>query len=305
MSFRLRLLNLGLRWLARPGLAKADDPVASRAGFLRVAHLFRMPPHLLHLEDSGPVPLHWVSVKRRNTDWVILYLHGGAYATGSPLTHVALIARIAKLTGLQAAAPAYRLAPEHPAPAAFEDAVLAHARLIAKGYGSDRIILAGDSAGGGLALALLADLCRRGLQPAGLFAFSPWTDLTLTGDSLVRNAVRDVFIPAERMPMTVDLVRGGLPVDDPRLSPLYARFDRPPPVLIQVGTTEILLDDSRRMAEVLRRAGGEVVLREWPDCPHVWQMTDGYVPEARAALVEVAGFVAGLVNSSIPPPDDN
>ncbi len=305
MSFRLRLLNLGLRWLARPGLARAEDPVVSRVGFLRVARLFRMPPYVLHLEEPGLVPLHWVSVRRSNTDWVILYLHGGAYAIGSPLTHLALIARIARLTGLQIAAPDYRLAPEHPAPAAFEDAVAAHAVLMAKGYRPDRIILAGDSAGGGLALALLAELCGRGLHPAGLFAFSPWTDLALTGDSLVRNAARDVFIPAERMPVTVALVRGGLAVHDPRLSPLYARFDCPPPVMMQVGTTEILLDDSRRMAEVLRSVGGEVVLREWPDCPHVWQMTDGYVPEARAALLEVAGFVAGLVSSSTPRPDDN
>ena len=305
MSFRLRLLNLGLRWFARPGLAKADDPVASRVGFLRVARLFRMPPGLLHLEDPGPVPLHWVSVRRRHGDWVILYLHGGAYATGSPLTHLALMARIAKLTALQVVAPVYRLAPEYPAPAAFDDAVAAHVMLIAKGYRPDRIILAGDSAGGGLALALLADLGGRGLHPAGLFAFSPWTDLALTGESLLRNAVRDVFIPAERMQVTVDLVRGALPADDPRLSPLYARFDCPPPVMMQVGTTEILLDDSRRMAEVLRRAGAEVVLGEWPDCPHVWQMTDGYVPEARAALLEVAGFVARLVSSSIPPTDDS
>ncbi len=305
MSFRLRLLNLGLRWLARPGLVKADDPVASRLGFFRVARLFRMPPFVLHLEDPGPVPLHWVSVRRSTSDWVILYLHGGAYATGSPLTHLALMARIAKLTGLQVVAPVYRLAPEHPAPAAFEDAGAAHASLIRKGYRPDRIILAGDSAGGGLALALLADLCHRCLHPAGLFAFSPWTDLALTGKSLVRNAARDVFIPAERMQPTVDLVRGGLHADDPRLSPLYARFTCPPPVLIQVGNTEILLDDSRRMAEVLRRAGGEVALREWQDCPHVWQMADGYLPEARAALLEVAGFIAGLVNSSTQQPNDS
>ena len=102
---------------------------------------------------------------------------------------------------------------------------------------------------------------------------------------------------------TVDLVRGALSASDPRLSPVHAVFNRAPPVVLQVGTSEILLDDSRRMADVLRQAGGDVTLSEWPDCPHVWQMLDGYVPEAQAALVEVAGFVARLVKSSLRPPD--
>lgn len=303
MSFRLRLLNFGLRWLARPRLARADDPVRARRNFDLVARLFRVPPYVLHLVEAGSVPLHWISVRRRYVDWVILYLHGGAYATGSPLTHLALMARIAKLTGLQVVAPEYRLAPEHPAPAAFEDVLAAHAVLIAKGCAVDRIILAGDSAGGGLALAVLAELCACGLRPAGLFAFSPWTDLALGGDSLVRNAASEVFLPAARLLFAVDLVRGAVSASDPRLSPVHAVFNRAPPVVLQVGTAEILLDDSRRMADVLRQAGGDVTLSEWPDCPHVWQMLDGYVPEARAALVEVAGFVERLVKSSPRPPD--
>ena len=301
MSLRLRLLNRGLRWLAKPRLAKTDDPVAARRNFGRVARLFRRPPYVLHLVEDGRVPLHWISVRRRNPDWVVMYLHGGAYATGSPATHRALMARIAKLTGLQVVAPVYRLAPEHPAPAAFEDAVAAHAALVAKGYAADRIILGGDSAGGGLALALLAELCSKGMPPAGLFAFSPWTDLQHGGDSLARNAAADVFLPASRMRFTVELVIGSLSDCDPRVSPLYAEFIAPPPVLLQVGTTEILLDDSRRMAEKLRQAGGAVILSEWTDCPHVWQMVDGYLPEARAALIEEAEFVAKLVSPLTPP----
>jgi acetyl esterase/lipase len=212
------------------------------------------------------------------------------------------MARLARLTGLQVVAPEYRLAPEHPAPAAFDDAVAAHGRLIGRGYAAGRIILAGDSAGGGLALAVLAEVCRRGLRPAGLVGFSPWTDLAGGGESRVSNAARDVFLPAERMAVAVERVRGSLDPADPRLSPVHAMFDHPPPVLLQVGTTEILRDDSRMMAAVLRRAGGEVRLSEWVDCPHVWQMLDGYLPEARAALVEVADFVATLVSSSPPPP---
>lgn len=302
MSLRLRLLNRVLRLVARPILAHTPDVAVARRDFDLLARIFRRPPFVLHLIDHAVVPLHWISVQRKRTDWVILYFHGGAYCTGNPRTHLALAARIAKLTGLQVALPEYRLAPEDPAPAAFDDARQVHAALIAKGFAADQIILAGDSAGGGLALALLAHLCAHGLTPAGLFAFSPWTDLALTGASLVENAGKDQVLPASKLPTTVDLVLGELECRDPRISPLYARFERPPPVFIQVGSGEILLDDSRRMGTVLQRAGGQVEVTEWPDCPHVWQMLDGYLPEARLALMDVAGFVGCLIRSSQPLP---
>jgi epsilon-lactone hydrolase len=295
MSLRLRLLTLGMRLLAKPILRRVADPARARRVFAFLSKGLPVPPHVLHLLDPGQVPLHWISARRRRSDWVILCLHGGGYIAGSPDTHLGLMARIAKLTGLQVASPDFRLTPEYPAPAAFDDALAAHAMLRMKGYAPGRIILGGDSAGGGLALAVLADLCQRGLRPAGLFAFSPWTDLTLAGDSLRTNAKADPLFPVERMADAVAMARGELAADDPRLSPLHARFVDPPPVLIQVGTTEILRDDSRRMAERLRMAGGRVELEEWADCPHVWQLLDGFLPEARAALVRVAEFVGVLV----------
>lgn len=307
MSLRLRLITLAMRLVVRPILARAWDPVKSRRDFARLSRWLCVPPYVLHLVDNAPVALHWISVNRRRSDWVIFYLHGGGYIAGTPLTHLGLAARIAKLTGLQVASPDYRLAPDHPAPAAFVDALAGHAHLLAQGYGADHIILAGDSAGGGLALALLADLCQRKLTPAGLFAFSPWTDLALTGASLQANAERDPLLPAHRMPDAVAMVLGDVDGRDPRISPLYACFDDPPPVLFQVGECEILLDDSRRMATVLRQAGGRVQLDEWPGCPHVWQMLDGYLPEARQALTKVAAFVGGLVafRPLFPLPDDS
>ena len=299
MSLALRLFTQVMRWLVQPVLATSSDPGKARRGFRLMARFLRVPPDVLHLVDRGPVPLHWISVRRRNADWVILYLHGGGYITGSPVTHLGLAGRIAALTGLQVASVDYRLAPEHPAPAALEDAKAAHAEILAKGYPPKRIILSGDSAGGGLALALLADLCARGLAPAGLFAFSPWTDLAMTGDSLAANEGRDPLLPVRRMPDLVQMVLGAMDARDPRISPLYAHFDHPPPVLLQVGSVEILLDDSRRIAEVLRQAGGEVTLAVWPDCPHVWQLLDGYLPEARLALLEVRDFVARLRISAL------
>ena len=299
MSLRLRLLALAVRWIARPMLQRTmlqrtGDAGRARRNFDRLAHLVRVPPYTLHLVDAGPVPLHLISVRRHRMEWVILYLHGGAYVSGSPRTHLAIMARLAKLTEMQVAAPRYRLAPEHPAPAAFDDAVTAHARLMQMGYPAGRIILGGDSAGGGLALALMADLCRRGLTPAGLFAFSPWTDFAMTGASLQTNAGRDPLLPADRMPEVVAMVLAGFEPRDPRISPLYATYRAPPPVFFQVGAEEILLDDSRRMAEVLRHAGGTVTVQEWPDCPHVWQMLDGYLPEARQALIQTADFIDSL-----------
>ena len=290
MSLRLAILNFGLRWIARPMLNRAFDPARSRRRFALVAKGFRRPPFVLHL----PGVLHRVTARLRSDAQVILYFHGGAYLTGSPRTHSGLAGRLARLTGLAIFLPEYRLAPENPAPAAFEDAVAAHASLMAKGYAAHQIILAGDSAGGGLALALLSHLCRTGLTPAALIAFSPWTDLTLTGESLRTLAHQEALLPPERLQEAVDMVRGDLPATDPRISPLYAVFLNPPPVFLQVGSTEILLDDSRRMAEALRRAGGQVTRQVWPDCPHVWQILDGWLPESRIALQEVARFVADL-----------
>lgn len=304
MSLRLRLFTLVMRWLVRPLLAATKDPAQARRDFNRMSRFLRVPPYLLHLIDPGRVPIHWISVTSRSATWVILYLHGGGYITGSPQTHVGLAGRISKLTGLQVASVDYRLAPEHPAPAALEDAKAAHAMLMAKGYSPSQIILGGDSAGGGVALALLADLCARGAVPAGLFAFSPWTDLAMTGDSLSANEGHDPLLPVRRMPDLVQMVLDTMDPRDPRISPLYARFHLPPPVLLQVGSVEILLDDSRRMADVLRQAGGRVQLSEWPGCPHVWQLLDGYLPEARQALLEVRDFVAGLQVRPLTPLQD-
>lgn len=296
LSLRLRLLNQALRWVGRPLLARATDPVLSRRRFSVLAKAFRKPPYLLHL----PGALHRVTVRPTSAPFAVLYLHGGAYMTGSPVTHLALAGRLARLTGLPVFLPQYRLAPEHPAPAAFEDAVAAHASLLVKGYAPSQITLGGDSAGGGLALALLAQLCAQNQRPAGAFAFSPWTDLALQGASLTTNAVADVLLPSAKLADAVAMILGSLAPTDPRLSPQYAAFRDPPPVFLQVGSTEILLDDSRRMADHLHQSGGTVALQVWPDSPHVWQMLDGYLPEARAALRQTAAFILTLCHPQPP-----
>lgn len=153
------------------------------------------------------------------------------------------------------------------------------------------MVLGGDSAGGNLALGLLAALLAEGIRPAGLYAFSPVTDLTFSGASIRENTAADPLLPAARRDDLVQFYLAGARSDDPRASPLLAAFPAPPPVFLQFSKTEILADDSRRIAEKLRAAGGAVTLDPWPDAPHVWVLFDGLVPEAREGLKRVASFV--------------
>jgi acetyl esterase/lipase len=264
-------------------------PQQARRDFARGARLFRPPPFLLHLPGR---PLHRITAGPVDENGVILWFHGGAYVAGSPATHAAMLGRLSRLSRLAVLAPDYRKAPEHPAPAAFADAQAAHAAVLAQGWAPSRIILGGDSAGGGLALALMADLCARGVRPGGLIAFSPWTDLTLSGASLRSHAARDPLLPVARIAEAVGMVAGTLDPADPRISPLFAGFDRPPPVLMLVGSDEVLLDDSRRMAARMQSAGGTVTLHEVDKAPHVWPIFDGWIPEARTALRQAARFAA-------------
>ena len=287
-NMRLRILNFWLHYLVRPVLSFQSSPARAKRAFEFVAPwVFRGPPHICHLTETiDDLTLNWVSVGRTTPRRVILYLHGGAYFAGSGASYRGLLGRISKLTGIRICAPDYRLLQDAPFPAAFEDAVLAWDLLIAKGYRPQDIVLGGDSAGGGLMLALLAHLTQRGQQPRAAFAMSPWVDLTLQGKSLTTK--QEVLLPVSRMDEVVDRYLGSAARNDPRASPLFAKFDRPPPVLIQVGSGEALRDDAVRMADVL---GDAADLRVWQDVPHVWQMFDGYIPEARKALEEIAEFV--------------
>ncbi len=292
-SRRLSFLNFILRWLVKPRLMLNRDPKTARREMARAARfVFRSPPYVLDLPEAD---VEWVSVGTCHPRKVILYFHGGGYVAGSPATHRAMMARLSRLSGLRVALPRYRLAPEHPAPAAFEDACRAYDTLLARGIAPGDIILGGDSAGGGLALALLAHLTREGRAPVAGFFLSPWTDLTLSGASLTRNAKRDVLLPVRRIEELVRLVKGQCAPNDPRLSPLFAQFEAPPPVMIHASKSEVLWDDSRRMAERLRDCGGRVILQAEENAPHVWPVFDGYIPEARATLREIAIFLKPFI----------
>ena len=291
MSWQARVVRFFSLNVTRPALARQRDNRAARVHFERMARRFsRTPPGSLALDaEVGGIPGQWVTNQPRDTG-VILYLHGGAYLMGSPRTHAALTASLALRTGARVFLPDYRLAPEHPFPAAFEDALAAYDGLLATGYAPESIVLGGDSAGGGLALALLGHLCRAHRPPAGLFTFSPWTDLTFSGASLVTNASRDQVLPAHRLTEIRAMILGGArpaDADDPRLSPLHANFPGAPPVLILAAESEILRDDALRMRNRLPDAE----IRIAGDLPHVWPILQGWLPEAGETLDQTARFI--------------
>jgi len=298
MSVRLSIANFYLRRFVRPALARIAEPEKARHHLERSAALVPgVPREARYLSDSitgpgGAIPVEWVSCGRADRRRIVLYLHGGAYIMGSPKTHRPITAMLARLTGMRIMVPDYRLAPEHPAPAAAEDALAAYATLLAQGYAAADIAVAGESAGGGLAFALLLLAQKKGYPPPGcIVAFSPWVDLAHTGTSIRENASCEAMLPAERVDEVAAFYIGSGDPCDPLISPLYGMFDAPPPAFITVGEPEILRDDACRMAETLRAAGGEVELHTVPGVPHAWQFLGPRLPEARKSMEQAAGFV--------------
>lgn len=299
MSLRLRLLTLVLRGVAKPWSARTTDLVTARRDMEKLAGwaLHRMPGALfLPLRLAGRPALS-VRVGPVQRGAIVLYFHGGAHVAGAPRTHLSVLTGLARYGRVEVIALDQRLAPEHPFPAALVDAEATWDALLAHGYRPGQIVLAGDSAGGGLALALLARLCARNTAPAGLVAFSPWTDLTGASPSMRENVAREAMLVAERLPEVAALYLQDRPATDPGASPLFAAFPGCPPVLLQCSETEILRDDSLRMADRLRSFGAEVTVQLWPDAPHVWQLFLGWAPEARAALRDAGRAIQTMLSA--------
>jgi epsilon-lactone hydrolase len=225
----------------------------------------------------------------------ILYLHGGGYAICSPRTHRVITARLAMDTGLPVLAPDYRLAPEHPFPAAFEDALDAYRLILARGVPPERIIIAGDSSGGHLTAALTAHTCRTDLPaPGGAVLFSPWLDLTceLATASAMRR--RDPYITPAVATRFGRLYVGAGDWSDPRLALLTCPSEELPPFLIQVGGIEVLRAEAEALAEALDEAGTEYELQVWPEQMHVFQIFNRMLPEAGAAMREAGRFIRAI-----------
>ena len=249
---------------------------------------------------DAPVQGEWVHPLDGVVDSgrTILYLHGGGYIFCSEETHRPITTTLANAARARVFAPRYRLAPEHPFPAAVDDALASAEWLFTQGVDPARTVVAGDSAGGGLALALLLARRDRGLAPmAGAYLLSPWTDLAATGGTIVSNDGADAMFIGHRIGTFAREYLGNAPATDPLASPHYAEKAGLPPLLIQVSTQEVLLDDARRLDASARAAGVEVTLQTWDDLPHVWQLFTPFLPEARDALGRAATWISTRVPS--------
>ncbi len=234
----------------------------------------------------------WVEPPQMEPDRVLLYLHGGGYCICSLDTHRGLVSRLALAGNGRALTPDYRLAPEHPFPAALEDALTAYRWLLKQGIPSDRIAIGGDSAGGGLSVATALSLRDGGEPlPAALFLLSPWTDLTLSGESIhSRQAVDPIFGANGGLGYSSPYL-GKADPKNPLISPIFGKLHGLPPTLIHVGDDEILLDDSVRLAEKMRLSGVSVELKVWKLMWHVFQAFAPWSPEGQLSINEIGEFV--------------
>jgi acetyl esterase/lipase len=242
--------------------------------------------------EAGRVPAEWVTTPGADPEKVLFFLFGGAYVMGSVELHRNMIVWLAGELGMRVFAVEYRLAPEHPFPAALEDAMAAYDWLLAQGVDPAKVVFCGVSAGGGLALATMLKL-RDDAQPLPRAAilFSPWTDLANTGESFKTNAITDVVLKPEGLRANARRYAGEHDLKHPLVSPLYADLHDLPPLLIQVSGDELLLDDAARLAGRAQQAGVQVTLQVFPGLFHGFQMAGGMLPENREAAYKMKTFL--------------
>lgn len=259
------------------------------------------PPPEVQIErfQIGETPAWWIRAPGVSNGKVLFYLQGGGLILGSPnTTHRDLLWRLSAACDCAVLAIAYGLAPEHRYPVARDQALQAW-RFLLERYPANSLALAGDSAGGSLALSIALRIRDLGLpKPAALCLLSPQTDLTGSGDSVLRNFHKDFVIPGDAIRMIGELYADGAPLDHPYVSPMFGAFHDFPPTLLQASGEEVFLDDSTRVAEKMRAAGVPVVLDVWKGMPHVWHGFAALMPEARAAIEDLGRFVRGHVRDS-------
>ncbi len=267
-----------------------------REGLVKLIQQYPVPEDLqCEAVDADGVPGEWIAWPGADAGRVVYYLHGGAYVRGSVDTHRNLMGGISRHSGARMLGVDYRLGPEHPFPAAVHDALTGYGWLLTQGIPPERIVIAGDSAGGGLALAVLVALRDAGDPlPAGGVLLSPWTDMEATGNSIETKAAVDPMIQREYLLDMAKMYLGGADPRDPLASPLLAELHGLPPLLIQVGTAETLMDDSDRVAEKVKAAGGQVTLEHWDDMVHAWPLFAPVLPEGREAIEKIGAFVKGI-----------
>jgi phosphinothricin tripeptide acetyl hydrolase len=268
-----------------------------RAQYDRAERVFPTPADVAIERVKAPErPAEWLQPPGVRADAVVLYLHGGGYVIGSVRSHRHLAAAIARAAASRALILDYRLAPEHPFPAALDDAVAAYQWLLGQGIAPGRVVLAGDSAGGGLTVATLVALRDRGLpRPAAGVCISPWVDLTCSGASYATKAATDPIVTRDGVTAMAQAYVGQGDPKTPLASPLFADLRHLPPLLVQVGSEEVLLDDARGLGARARTAGVEVTVEEWPAMVHVWHWFLPMLDEAERAVGVIGDFVRARI----------
>ena len=274
------------------------DVARERADVESLAGMFKpIGPIECEPVSAGGVPAQWVVPRDVQPGRTILYLHGGSYNSGSCTSHRPLAGNVAIACRARTLLLDYRLAPEHPFPAGVEDAVAACEWLLAQGVAPHQLVVAGDSAGGGLTLALLIHRRDRGQPlPAAAVCLSPATDLTFSSDSWTFNASKDIMLDARKERTAVEIYLAGADARTPLASPYYADLHGLPPILIQVGSHEMLLSDAQRFADKAKEAGVDVTLEVWPQMQHEWQFAANILPEGRQAMARVGEFVERVLS---------
>ena len=288
-SWQMHLADAIIRTAVKPQLVGGRDLIQVRA--LSGYGAFPIPKGAqFHETALGGVAGEWVTPTQLGTSAATLvYFHGGGYFSGSPRAHRPISASFAK-AGFNVFVPDYRLAPEHPYPAAVDDAEAVWDALTRSGH--LEIAVAGDSAGGGLALALMLRLrAKAKLMPFAAALFSPWTDLLLSGESLYANAQSDALFDASGVQTAAEWYLNGADPQTPEASPLYGSLGGFPPLFIEVGEREILRDDSTRLAERAWSQGVNATINLWPAVCHVWQLACSFLPEGRRSLDQTASFL--------------
>jgi epsilon-lactone hydrolase len=268
-----------------------------RAQYERAERVFPTPADVAIEHVIAPArPAEWLRPSGVRTDAAVLYLHGGGYVIGSPRSHRHLAAAIARAAGTAALLVDYRLAPEHPFPAALDDALAAYQWLLGRGLVPGRIVVAGDSAGGGLTVATLLAARDRSLPlPAAGVCISPWVDLTCSGATYATKAAVDPIVTRQSVSMMAEAYTGRGDPKAPLVSPLYADLRGLPPLLVHVGSDEVLLDDALGLADRARTAGVDVTLEEWPAMIHVWHWFLPMLAEAERAVGVIGRFARARI----------
>lgn len=293
MSWQGRVLSQVLKRTLKP-MMFSGRPTPARMGvsaWALEASSVLVPVPRAHITPSQAPRGEWVEADNAGDRYVI-YLHGGAYIAGSPRTHRPLTAELARRAGARVLAVDYRQAPKFAFPCWIEDALGAYQHLLAEGVPAGRIVLAGDSAGGNLVLATLLRVRELGLpQPAGAICLSPWADLSCSYPSHRQNAHCEAMLnPGGIKALGLRHIGSNDP-RHPLLSPAHADLTGLPPLMVHVGTTEILLDDARAIRRNAKRAGVRLLYREWKDMPHVFPLFHRFLPEGRKAVLQMADFV--------------